>query len=249
MDGVDVSSLVARKPIAAVNLMMRRLLKVVAGVLVAGVLFFIGLAYITRVHTDLTAEDIMVFEEIGLATPRHSLSFEEQVAQIKILQAKLFQRAPMGEGIPFFQAREPADLMLAGKGLCYDRSRFLDKGGVFLGMETRHVYLLYKQDKPFWRAIFSPGQASHAVTEIRTHKGWMFVDSNTAWVALTRTGEPVGADDVWRRFEEFENPPLYLKESWWAIRGMYSRKGQFYKPYLLFPEFNWPDFLSWLVRG
>jgi hypothetical protein len=61
--------------------------------------------------------------------------------------------------------------MRTGQGVCYDRSRAFDKGAIFLGTEARHVYLLYKQDKPFLWAILAYGQASHAVTEIKTSKG------------------------------------------------------------------------------
>jgi hypothetical protein len=97
--------------------------------------------------------------------------------------------------------------------------------------------------------MFHYGQSSHAVTEVKTSKGWMFVDSNTEWIALTRNNQVVNADDVWKRAAEFDAMPAYLKDSWWAIRGMYSRKGQLYPPYIIFPDFNWADFFSWLIWG
>lgn len=207
------------------------------------------LAAYTNVPTRVGTESQAVFEEMGLRRPNASLSFDEQINLIRKVQFETFKRAPLGQGIPEYQAREPADLMRAGQGLCYDRSRFFDKALSYLGFQTRHVYLLYKEDKSFLRAVFHYGQASHAVTEVKTSKGWMFVDSNTPWVAVTRLGEPVNADDVWRRFAEFENAPAYLKDPWWAIRGMYSRKGQFYAPFVPFPQLNWPDFLGWVVNG
>ena len=225
---------------------LSRLLAVLVGSLC---LAFVGLAFYTNVPTDLTPEDKAVFLEIGMKEPNVSLSFEAQLAKITRLQQEVFKRAPVGEGIDEYESREPADLLRAGQGLCYDRSRMFDKGGNFLGLEARHVYLLYKQDKFFLSALMTKRHQSHAVTEIKTSKGWMFVDSNTPWIAVTRDGEPVDADNVWKRFDEFENPPLYLKDPWWAIRGLYSRGGHFYRPYIRFPELNWSDFLSWLVRG
>ena len=48
---------------------------------------------------------------------------------------------------------------------------------------------------------------------------------------------------------EFDGMPKYLNDPWWAIRGMYSRKGQLYPPYILFPDFNWVDYFSWLIWG
>lgn len=229
--------------------MLNKLMKGCLALLTALSVAVMSLALYTNVSTEVTKEDKDVFVELGFKQPRSSLTFDEQISLVSRLQTEVFKRAPLGEGIDLYAAREPADLMRVGHGLCYDRSRTFDKGMNFLGFESRHVYVLYRQNKSFLSALISHGQASHAVTEVKTSKGWLFVDSNTAWVAVTRSGEPVGADDVWRRFSEFDNPPAYLKDPWWAIRGLYSRKGHFYAPYVLFPELNWPDFLSWMVWG
>jgi hypothetical protein len=231
------------------NSIMGALSRVFVIFLFSLVIAFMGLAFYTNVSTDLSLLDETVFTGIGLKKLTTSLTFEAELVEIARFQKEVFKRAPIGDGIPYYTAREPADLMRAGQGLCYDRSRAFDKAATFLGFEARHVYLLFKQDKSFLAAIFTPKQPSHAVTEVMTSKGWMLIDSNTPWMAVTRTGEPVNADDVWNRFDEFENPPPYLKEPWWAIRGMYSRGGHFYRPYIRFPEFNWYDFSVWFVRG
>ena len=210
------------------------------------------LAVYTNVPTALSVEDQLVFQGLGLKQGMGSgEDFDGQLSLIKKVQREVFVRAPLGEGIPEYEPREPADLMRFGQGLCFDRSRTFDKAFSYIGLESRHVYILYKKNMPFWKAVFTYRQPSHAVTEVKTTKGWMFVDSNTQWIAITRQGEPVNADDVWKRFAEFENPPPYLQDPYWAIRGMYSRKGQFYEPYLPFPfpELNWQDFLMWSVRG
>ncbi len=88
---------------------------------------FSALAFYTNVSTKLTAADVAVFTAIGLRKPGASLSFEQQIALIRQVQAEIFARAPMGDGIPEYEAREPADLIRHGKGLCFDRSRTLDK--------------------------------------------------------------------------------------------------------------------------
>ena len=203
----------------------------------------------TNVPTNVTREDAIVFKRLALnAGSGLSANFEEELAIIRKVQSEVFKKAPRGDiGIPDYQPREPADLMRFGQGLCFDRSRTFDKAFRYYGFESRHVYILYKYDLPFWKAVFKYGQPSHAVTEVKTKKGWMFVDSNTQWIALTRQGEPVNADDVWKRFAEFDNPPRYLAGPWWGIRGMYSRKGHLYGAGIPFPEFNWHDFLSWFV--
>lgn len=216
-----------------------------------GLAAFGALAYYTNVPTEVTAEDTTVFTELGLARPATQPSFEQEIALIRQVQGIVFKRAPLGDGIPEYEAREPADLMRYGQGLCFDRSRTFDKAFGYLGLQSRHVYLLYREGKPFLQALLHYGQSSHAVTEVKTSRGWMFVDSNTQWIALNRQGEPVNADEVWRRYAEFDNAPPYLKPAWWALRGMYSRKGQFYEPSLPFPfpELNWQDFLLWVLKG
>jgi hypothetical protein len=202
----------------------------------------------TSVSTRVTADDIRTFHDLGLRKNNNRLSFEEEIRLIRQVQHEVFKRSPyLGVGIPSGEAREPADLMRFGQGLCYDRSRTFDKAFSYLGMKSRHVYLLYKENMSFLDALFHRGQSSHAVTEVKTSKGWMLVDSNTAWIAITRDGEPVNADDVWRRFGEFHNAPSYLAFPWWAIRGLYSRKGKFYGSGIAFPELNWSDFLIWTV--
>ncbi len=208
-----------------------------------------ALATYTNVPTAVTAADKAVFASLGIQKLSEPLPFDQEIALIRRVQQEVFKRAPLGDGIPEYEAREPADLMRYGQGLCFDRSRTFDKAFSYLGMPSRHVYLLYRENRSFLGALFRYGQSSHAVTEVKTSRGWMFVDSNTEWIALTRNGEPVDADEVWKRYPEFDNAPRYLSEAWWAIRGMYSRKGQFYGAGLPFPELNWPDFASWLVGG
>jgi len=210
--------------------------------------FFVLLAFIANVPTAIEAGDVLVFKnDLNITALQHPQTFADEIVAIKTIQQRVFAKAPVGAGIPVYEPREPADLMRKREGLCFDRSRTLDKAFEFIGLPARHVYLLYRQDREYWSAMFHYGQHSHAVTEVKTSKGWMFVDSNTEWIALTRDGQVVNADDVWKRAAEFDAMPDYLKDPWWAIRGMYSRKGQLYPPYIMFPDFNWPDFFGWLI--
>lgn len=211
---------------------------------------FAILAVMTNVPTSIEVDDVAVFErDLQIEGLKHPQTFSDEIDAIRTIQHKVFAKAPVGAGIPDFEPREPSDLMKRHEGLCFDRSRTLDKAFDYIGLPARHVYLLYRSDRSFLSALFHYGQPSHAVTEVRTSRGWMLVDSNTEWFALTRDGQVVGADDVWRRADEFDRMPGYLNAPWWAMRGMYSRKGQLYPPYIVFPDFNWLDFFSWLIRG
>lgn len=77
----------------------------------------------------------------------------------------------------------------------------------------------------------------------------MLVDSNNTWISVNKSGEPVSADELWRNPEQFDAMPAYFKEPYLAIRGMYSRRGQFYRPYIPYPELNWEDFWVWMFWG
>lgn len=209
---------------------------------------FVSLMFITNVSTHLSAEDVAVFEkDLGLGALPRPLTYEDEIRTIRIVQARVFAKAPFGEGIPDYEPREPSDLMKYGRGLCYDRSRSLDKAFTYMGFKARHVFLLYRNNLPLFEALFRRGQPSHAVTEVKTSRGWLYVDSNQPWIAVTGDGVPHGAGGIWKHFDEFDGAPEYVRGPWWAIRGLYSRKGAFYAPYLPLPQLNWLDFIEWVI--
>jgi hypothetical protein len=208
-----------------------------------------SLIYLKNVNVNLTEDDIKTFESMGFSKPTQNLTFEQEISLIRQGQEKIFKLAPFGKAIPDYQPREITDLLDYGSGLCYDRSRSLDQLFSYLGFESRHVFVLFKEDRPFFSAIFRKQQGSHAVTEVKTSRGWMYVDSNSPWIAIIQSGEVVNADDVWKRFDEFDNPPPYLNQPWWAIRGLYTRGGRKYPPYIPFPEMSWLIFFNWVIHG
>lgn len=217
------------------------------------VLAFFVLATITNVSTRLQPEDVVAIKMILGAQEKPSIqSFEDEIRLIRWAQAQVLKAAPGMEGIPDYSDREPMNLLQARSGLCYDRSRTLDKTLKWHGLETRHVYILFAEKGvdtnfgQFLRYAFSRSQ-SHAVTEVKTSRGWMLVGSNTAWISLNRDRQPVPASQVHERRTEFDHPSDWIDTPLWAIRGMYSRKGQFYRPFVRFPEFNWSDFLGWII--
>ncbi len=223
----------------------------VALIFTALTVILILFAFYTNVPTQYDTEDKDIFErKLHLEPFRNPRTFAEEIVAIKTLQHRTFSISPLGAGIPEYQTREPADFIARREGLCFDRSRTTDKALSYMGLSSRHVYLLYQDgSRSLLSALFHRRQPSHAVTEVKTRKGWMFIDSNTDWVALTRDGHPVSADEVYNRAAEFETFPSYLKQPWWAFRGIYSRRGQLYPPYIFFPDVNWPDFISWILFG
>lgn len=229
-----------------------RLIRYVVGFSVA---LFLLLAVVTNVSTTVTSADEAVFRTIlGLGHEDAPKTFSEEIAAIRKVQHLVLSLAPNGEPIPEFEDREPADLFRHRSGLCYDRSRTYDKVFTWLGMRTRHVWILYPEEPgtgrsiSVLRAFFTYGTPTHAVTEVKTQRGWVLVDSNSAWISIDRSGEPVPAGDVYTRVGDFDVVPEYFKHNYIAIRGMYSRRGQFYRPFVPFPELNWPDFVGWLLE-
>ena len=212
---------------------------------------FVLLAVYTNVPTKYTAQDEAVFEyTLHLKPFKHPQTFAQEIEAIKFIQKGTFSIVPKNASKQDHKVREPAEFLGMREGICYDRSRTTDKAIAYIGLPSRHVFLLFRQGgRGFLSSVFRYHHPSHAVTEVKTSKGWMLVDSTTEWIALTRDGQVVNADDVWKRSKEFNAIPSSLVGSWWAIRGMYSRSGYLYPPYIFFPDFNWPDFFNWLIFG
>lgn len=217
--------------------------------LVVTVMVVLGI--ITNVPTTPTVEDINVFQDVyALRKPERLLTYKEEVDLIQSVQHQILGLYPVGEGIPENEEREPLDLARYKQGLCYDRSRTFDKVFEWLGFETRHLYIMYPFDPrtgeqlSSLRAFFSRGTESHAVTEVKTSHGWLVVDSNEPWVSLDSKGEPVRIDQIRQKSTRFENLPDAYQKDFIAIPGMYSRRGQFYRPYIPYPQLNWADFFQ-----
>lgn len=215
-----------------------------SGLLVSGLLF------ITNVSTSLSVVDVTSLESEALnldELPR-PVNYDDEIRTIRIVQSRLFAKVPFGQGIPDYEPREPTALLKYGRGMCYDRSRTLEKAYTYLGFKVRHVFLLYRKESSLFSALLSRGHPSHAVTEVKTSRGWLYVDSNLPWIAINRAGDPVGAGGIWKQFDQLENAPEYVRGPWWAIRGLYSRKGAFYEPFFPLPQLNWKDFAVWIVE-
>ena len=234
--------------------MVVRTAKLLTKLAIVIVMINIVLAIVSNVPTFLSDSDRLVFRSaLHLSEPDEPLTFDQEIAAIRDVQAKVVGEAPLGEPIPDYRSREPADLIQNRSGLCYDISRTIDKALHYEGFQTRHVYILYPEDPAtgetlsYLKAFFTRGTASHAVTEVKTKRGWLVVDSNSPWISLTRDGDAVDADHVDARSKDFDSIPSYFDRPFLAIRGLYSRRGQLYRPYIPYPQLNWVDFMNWLA--
>lgn len=214
-----------------------------------------GVLLLTNVPEHLDPEDAEVARELLGASPQtpartqSHTSFEDQLSMVAAVQTAILEATPVEDSIPRRQPRELRHLVAGGKGLCFDRSRGIEQLLRFLGFEARHVavYRVREGELPL-KALFSPGRDSHAVTEVRTHRGWMLLGSNPPWMAVDGNGDPLNAvefalrrnrADLIRSERGVDTEYWLFSGTWVPIRGLYSRHGEFYPPYWFRPDVNW----------
>jgi hypothetical protein len=176
------------------------------------------------------------------ATPGDS--FDEQVAFIKAARDRILDAAPVHRPIPAGQPRELTDVLRAGHGQCFDRSRAIETILRAYGFEARHIAIYSTaKTRSALKSLVSPGVESHALTEVKTVRGWLLVDSDQSWIGLTTDGKLASLDDLsgkkWR-----SPPPDILKRPFTYVRGLYSRHGGFYRPYNPIPDVSWPEIVG-----
>lgn len=208
-----------------------------------------------NVPTALTLQDRLVIEHVLPGVPDEQAigaSFVDQVRLIRKFQRAVLRMAPKNSGIPLGLTREPADLERHGGGLCYDRSRSIEKFLEFAGFQTRHVSLYSTaQTGSALVSLLTPGTPSHAMSEVKTVRGWLAVGSVTDWLALDRSGNPVTAAAIaqaiaqHRPIQFLQRPPVpFLNAPFVAVYGLYSRQGEFYPPFDRVPNVNFQELLA-----
>lgn len=217
------------------------------------ILLVLFLSY-NEVDNSITEEDkVFITKYLENISPLNSnRRYKEELEFITKAQSSVFKVAPYNEGIPFNAEREPKDVYLASKGLCYDRSRVIEKILAFSGFDTRHIslYSTKNTNSPF-RSLSTPNISSHAITEVLTQRGWLVVDSNDQWLSIDTQGNPVsiakiklsteGSGEIsWRQ----KAPTRIYKEPFVFIYGLYSRHGKFYPPYTFIPDVNYKELIQ-----
>jgi transglutaminase-like putative cysteine protease len=212
-----------------------------AGALGVGLLFMGAVAELSHVSTEPTAVDRAIALEIFGHFNRPK-TFRQEIAAIQKVQEYVLAAAPRNEGIPLGQRREAADVLRLGHGLCYDRSRAMEMVFRALGFRVRHASLYTLDDNSIFRTMTTPQVPSHAIAEVKTSRGWLLVDSNDDWIALTRDGKPMSAAKIagtprsaWR---DPDHRNAFYDHRLAVFYGLYSRHGGFYAPYVAVPDLN-----------
>jgi hypothetical protein len=220
---------------------------------IMGILLFLVLSS-NEVDNSITEEDKRFIPNYLESIPplEHESPYKEEIEIIKKIQDSVLTVAPNHEGLPYNTEREPKDVYVASKGLCYDRSRVIEKILRYSGFDTRHIsmYSTTKTHSAF-KSLMTPGVPSHAVTEVLTKRGWLVVDSNNRWLSIDSHGNPLsiaqiklsieGPDEIpWRH----KPPSIIYQEPFTFIYGLYSRHGKFYPPYNFIPDVNYEELLQ-----
>lgn len=212
-----------------------------------------------HVRPGLTSEDQTVLSEFVYLNdlPRYSAAASdiETLAQIKQISKAVFDATPHYIPIPQGQSREPKDVIAHGGGHCFDRSRLLEKLFTFLGFKVDHFALYDLEEhisKPRWVDVIvrlvRQGGASHSTVEVYLPSGKRVnVDSYINFVAEDNE-IPYSLSDIREMsqatrstiFKDRDKPDFYNKK-FFMVRGLYSRHGMFYAPYVPFPDL---DFFS-----
>ena len=238
---------------------MRKNLKL--GVLLLALLIAVT-AWTHNVPKSPTHDDIRVIhamlEERGAGDliGRVPATFEQEIDFIAAAQDAVLARAPENKGLPMGSTREPKSLYNARYGLCYDRSRAIEKALTLFGFKVRHINA-YSTDETGSAivSLLTPQVDSHAVTEVETSRGWLLVDSNERWISLDAGSRPWSAAELKRAADFRLSMPEWspnnhasmnglFSRSFVYLPGLYSRHGQFYPPFTPIPDVNWWDFIA-----
>lgn len=214
-------------------------------------MFFVAFLAYSEVDNSITAEDKQYIPKYleGIPALPENRTYDNELDLIIQIQNSVLSKAAHNNALPLATTREPKDLFTAKAGLCYDRSRAIEKILRYVGFETRHIAIYStKKTGSFLKSLTTPGVASHAVTEVLTQKGWLVVDSNHRWVSLDSNNNPVpisqiqlmaaGSNNIsWNQ----EPPNKKYLQPFTYVYGLYSRHGKFFPPYNFIPDVNYQE--------
>jgi hypothetical protein len=139
-------------------------------------------------------------------------------------------------------------------GFCYDRVILMEKIFLYFNFDVRHVFVYYTEntgtpEEASFSHFFKKGTGSHALTEIKTSKGWMVIGSNADWIGLDPTGRPFTIKGLKETLYKtgvvpLKRQPLYGICFWTRqprfryVYGVYSRHGGFLPPHNAVPDYN-----------
>ncbi len=199
----------------------------------------------------LTDVDRQAIHQItrDIPPPPAARTYEQEIELIVDVQRAVINVSSESKGIPEGQSREPADLLQRRAGLCYDRSRTIEKSLRYYGFQVRHLAIFKEsQQWPKYINTLMGHSWSHAMSEVLTKNGWLIVDSNAEWISMDTQGLPVSIRQLQDHPERLHliadgaAPNYLLNSKFIYVYGLYSRHGRFYPPYTPIPDINYTEF-------
>jgi len=220
-------------------------------VLVVLVVGFVASGVVPGSPTDEDRRSLLAAGVLDITDIDHAqqLDYPGQAALLTKVVEVVHQRIPGLSPIPPEHEREPEDVIKARSGLCYDRARLIEKALRLAGFEVRHVFLLYGG----FKNMLSAGSPTHAMLEVRTAKGWMFVGTLTPVLGLDADGRIWSMADL--RSDAASGGAAIKRNGWIEVIptdfvpliGVYSRNGKHYWPYTAMPEYSPTQVVSGMI--
>lgn len=251
------------------------------------IISLLSIYLVTNVSKKLTAIDVELIESLDL--DKHCLNinnFKKELNCIKKVQTTVFNAVPHRSNYDHLKCSydttpiderhlgdnlEPYIYINNGFGCCNVKSRFIEKILIYYNFNVRHL-AVYRVVNFLDFFSTNKNTISHSSTEVKTSKGWMYVDSVDDFVGITKSFEPITSLEYFEIDKEHllykflpskENAELYQgmvnDYNYWnknhnvwnnkdfkilVIYGLHSRHGNFYKPKfkLPIPDISWLDF-------
>ena len=203
----------------------------------------------------LTDADIAALNGYGIVQAQErdvpaTRSEAQQIAFLRALERRVHARVTGIEPVPQRSSREPAVVLAGRTGVCFDRARVIEKAARLAGFRTRREFLLYLPDgdrsaMAVARRFVQPGGPTHTVVEVQVGKHWVFLGTLTPIVGIDNEGK-FWTVHALSQLNPGVRKTLLGREGWVEIlddtpfvplRGLYSRNGQQYWPYLPFPDY------------
>lgn len=225
--------------------------------LLAGVLSLGIFIYYNNVSKTISSDDIFYCNKLtNLDLEKlnvDKMSIDSQIKIIHKIQCDIINYS-IHEQIPFKQAREPKNYYNLKKGYCFDRARVIEKALNIAGLKTRHIAIFINGDRSETTILDLRKKTmhSHAITEVKTKAGWMYVGSNKCFISADTKNKIYPIEDLrkvkianidWKYKDEVIDN-TFINSNSIIIFGLYSRNGLMYSPYIAVPEINVSEFLT-----
>ena len=211
--------------------------------LIICILLFIKV-FDVEVKYDKTDENLII-NYFKLPKVKSSYTYKEKIDLTKKVVHSISSFGSF-KSIPHKYEKNLTNFVKFKQGLCFDRSIIYEIIFKYYGFKVHHYYVGFNDSKI--RVLFRKRTISHAFISIEIDGEELFIDSNQYFLSVDKNDVIIKSFFTKIRLNKF-----YDKALWWTsyfkeykssliVRGLYSRNGFFFKPFLPIPDVNFYDF-------